>query len=190
MSEFFDIAALDWVIVTVIFLSVIIGLWRGFVVEFMSLLPWASAIAATIYGTPHILPHFYQLLGKSFVAEILAMLSIFIITVLFLSVLRPGVKEKVRESSLSGFDRVVGLIFGAIRGVGVICCFYIATLTISDYKRWPDAVENAKLIPYVASISEWIADQLPPRVREKIRLPVETTLPGPSLHELPDTEEA
>lgn len=161
----------DYIILTLALVSILIGLWRGFIVEFASILPWVGAAAITFYGTPFLLPHFYKLLSPSFLTEAIAMISIFIVSCLFLSILRPGLKEKVRDSSLSGLDRFLGLIFGSIRAAFLYGALYVLTLALTPYETWPQAIQNASTMPFINGVAHILARFLPPTTQANIKFP-------------------
>lgn len=171
MDFFAQLGIFDYVILGLLLLSMLIGLWRGFIVEFMSILPWVGAAAITFYGTPYILPHFYKMLSKSFLTEALAMISLFAVSCLFLSVLRPGLREKVRESTMSGLDRLLGLLYGGLRAFVIYGAVYILILALTPYETWPDFVKGASTMPYINRSGHLLAHLLPISVREKILFP-------------------
>lgn len=170
--EFFDqFNFFDYIILSLLLVSMVFGLWRGFIVEFMAILPWVGAAAITFYGTPYALPHFYKIFSKSFLAEAITMLSIFVVSCLFLSILRPGLKEKIRESSMSGLDRLLGLIYGALRALVVYGALYVLILALTPYDTWLDSVKNSVTVPYINRSGHFIARFLPAHVLEKIEFP-------------------
>lgn len=171
MDIFDQFSVFDYVILSFLLLSMIIGMWRGFIVEFMSILPWAGAVVITYYGTPFVLPHFYKMLSKSFLTEALAMLSLFIVSCLFLSILRPGLREKVRESTMSGLDRLLGLIYGALRAFVVYGALYILVLALTPYETWPEFAKSGQTMPYVNRSGHLLVRFLPTHIQEKIIFP-------------------
>ena len=48
------LSLVDWTLLAVLALSVVVGLWRGFVFECLSLAGWVVAWFAAQWGAPHL----------------------------------------------------------------------------------------------------------------------------------------
>lgn len=113
---------LGWVdiaLLSVLGLSVLIGLWRGFVFEIMSLLGWVVAFVLANALGPLLAD--YLPLGEPgsgprlWVAYILVFVLVLVTCTLFARLLR----ALVSATPLSLVDHLLGGVFGAVRG-GVI----------------------------------------------------------------------
>lgn len=106
----------DIVLLSVLALSVVIGLLRGFVFEVLSLLGWVVAYFAAQWFGPDLAP---QLpvgspgsalnLGAAFAITFIAALVVW-------SLAARGVRLLIKATPLSVPDRVLGAGFGALRG--------------------------------------------------------------------------
>jgi membrane protein required for colicin V production len=94
--------SLDIVVVSVILLSALFGFTRGLVKEALSIAAWIGAGFAAVYG------------------------SYYLIALVILSFISSMVSSRVRQSTLSALDRTLGLVFGLVRGVLLVCLAYIA----------------------------------------------------------------
>ena len=117
---------LDWVIIGVILLSMTLSLFYGFVKECLSLIKWfASFTVAKL---------FYESLAKSDMMSSLpenvripvAILSLFSVTIVLSTILIEVLIRIMRKTSgsINLTDRILGLFFGALRGVMVVCLGY------------------------------------------------------------------
>lgn len=107
----------DWVIVSLVGLLGIVGLLRGFTQEALSLAGWILAIVivrlfhkdATIWLAPNV--------GGEAAAAIIGFLVLFFGTVIVARLIAGAAGGFAKRSLLGPMDRVLGLGFGALKGV-------------------------------------------------------------------------
>jgi len=106
----------DIALLSVLALSVVIGLWRGFVFEVLSLLGWVAAYFAAQWFGPEVAPHLpvgspgsALNLGAAFAVTFIAVLIAW-------SIAARLVRLMIKATPLSLPDRVLGAGFGALRG--------------------------------------------------------------------------
>jgi membrane protein required for colicin V production len=143
---------LDLVVVAVIVLSGLLAFSRGFVKEALSVVAWIGAVLAALYALPFATPVAEKLLPKGPVAQGAAAIIIFLAAVVVLSMLTSAVSHRVKQSSLSAVDRTLGLIFGLVRGVVLVCLGYIALSWAlpADAQR-PAWIAEARTLPLLAT---------------------------------------
>ena len=125
----FDIQ-LGWVdiaLLAVFGLSVLIGLWRGFVFEIVSLLGWLVAfVIANSAG-----PFLADILPSGNEPQVrlwLAYVGVFVAILLTCTLLARMLRALVSATPLSFVDHLLGGVFGAARGV--LVCVVVATLVM------------------------------------------------------------
>ena len=125
----FDIQ-LGWVdiaLLAVFGLSVLIGLWRGFVFEIVSLLGWLVAFVIANSAGPFladILPPGNEPQVRLWMAYV----AVFVAILLTCSLLARMLRALVSATPLSFVDHLLGGVFGAARGV--LVCVVVATLVM------------------------------------------------------------
>jgi membrane protein required for colicin V production len=107
----------DIVLLTVLALSVIFGLLRGFVFELLSLLGWVVAYFAAQWFGPELAPHLPVGSPDSAMNLGAAFALTFIATLIVWSLAASLVRMLIKATPLSVPDRVLGAGFGALRGV-------------------------------------------------------------------------
>jgi len=155
---------IDYVLISIVGISTLISLLRGFVREAFSLAVWVLAfwvswtffreISFQLQGyieTPSVR------LGVSFALLMIASLALGgMVNYLFI--------QLIDKTGLSGSDRFIGMIFGAARGILLICVLVlVAGLTPFPSDPWWKA---SQLIPYFEDLAIWMRDLLPPDVAE------------------------
>ena len=125
---------LDYIVLGIILLSGILALFRGFVREVFSLIAWTAAyfIAAEYHGLVEPLVHHY--IKGDVPAHYAAIIGLFLIVLITLTILGIIVAGLIKGQALTAIDRSLGLIFGLLRGVLVVCIVYLAAVAI----WWPN----------------------------------------------------
>ncbi|GLQ30930.1 CvpA family protein [Litoribrevibacter albus] len=144
---------LDIVIISVIVVSALISLKRGFVKELLSLITWVAAILIAriyAYDFSHYLSDFANN-GKS--ALVLAFFVLFIGTLVVGSLINFIVSQFVHAVGLSMMDRFLGMAFGVIRGA-LIVVVGIGLMSLTAFTDGP-AWQSSVIVPHFAQVEEW-----------------------------------
>jgi membrane protein required for colicin V production len=172
--------ALDWLIVLIIFLSVLLAAAQGFFFEVVSL---AGAIvgyllAAWNYG--RIAPWFLQYVKQQAIAELAGFLTIFISVVLLAGAIARIVRWTVREVGLRWVDRALGAAFGLVRGFVVVTAGLLALTAFAPDSQELAQSQLAAYFSVAGSGASWLA---PSEIRRKFRDGIDRlrAKPGPAL---------
>ncbi len=149
---------IDYAILAVIGISTLISLIRGFVKEAVSLIIWISAffVASTFYAN---LASLLTNISDQLLRNAAAITILFITTLILGALVNYVIGQLVSKTGLSGTDRVLGLAFGALRGVLMISAilFFMDAFTPASTSSWWQA---SQLIPEFTIVVEWFFEYL------------------------------
>ncbi len=111
-----DLSWLDWAFVTVLALSMMVGLVRGFVFECLSLAGWVVAWFVAQWASPWLGPHIPLGSAGSALNLGLAFALAFMGALIVWALLARGVRLLIHATPLSVVDRLLGALFGLLRG--------------------------------------------------------------------------
>lgn len=150
---------IDWAILIVIGLSAGISLIRGFVREALSLAGWVIAffVAKGFYQ------EFSSLLDSYIETPSLryavSWAALFLLTLTVSGLVNYVLGQLVEKAGLSGMDRIMGMAFGALRGVLIVAVLILVLreFTPVQQDRW---WQKSQLIPHVEQLSNWFYEQV------------------------------
>jgi len=150
---------IDILIVVAVAISVVIGIFRGFVKEAISITALLFAIWAALYFGPSIGSVSDAWLNSDELQMWFGRALVFIVILAIGGLLGWGISKLVRLSVLSGLDRFMGSLFGALRGVLLVALFVIGGQFAGfDNDGW---WQNSRLIPYAEVVAVWIKEMAP-----------------------------
>ena len=161
-------------------LSTLVGLWRGFIVEVMSLAVWVAAFwIAFAYGDSAAALFESQVAQPS--ARLFLGYSMLFVLALIVGGLATWLLGKlVQSTGLSGTDRLLGMLFGLLRGaaLGSVAVLLAGFTPLPADPWW----QESRILPTFQRGAEWLRTWLPESVAQEVNfVPViELRLPAPT----------
>ena len=150
---------IDILIAVVLTISIVIGVVRGFVKEAISITALLLAIWAALSFGPSVGEISDSWISSKELQTWFGRVVVFTLILALGGLVGWAISKLVRLSVLSGVDRLVGAIFGAVRGVLFVALFILA----GDYAGFSNDNwwKQSKLIPHFELVAEWIMVMAP-----------------------------
>lgn len=140
-------AAVDWILLTVLVSSMLLGAWRGLVYELLSVLGWA----ASFYIAQVFAPQVARMLPMQSVGEPVryaaGFVLLFIASVFAAGLLAFLLKKLVEAIGLRPVDRTLGAAFGLVRGVILLLvAAVVMDMTALEQSPWWQEAKGAEAL--------------------------------------------
>ena len=109
--------ALDWIFVAVLLASLALGAWRGLVYEVLLALSWIVAFVLAQWLGPDVAQMLPMAGATEMIRYAAGFVLVFIAAVFAVGLVAWLVKKLVESVGLRPVDRVLGSVFGLVRGV-------------------------------------------------------------------------
>ena len=186
--------ALDVVLIIIVTVSVIYSLFRGLVREVFSLLSIILGFMAAI--------RLYQIpagilltwIDNSMIAHILSFVLTFITVSILISLIGRLVRKFVRFAQFESVDRLLGAVFGLLKGVFVVTVLILVLILFLPPAH--PVLTQSQLSPYCITLGELSLSMIPDELKETVRKKKEgfsmywRKLPENQLHPGEDKEES
>ena len=159
----------DFAILTILLVSLLLGLWRGLVYEVLSLAGWPIAFMLSKLFVNSIMP--LLPLQQEAMRIAVAYIVVFAAALIVWGVLVWLLVRLVKAVMLGWLDSVMGGLFGVLRGgLVILALVWLAGLThIPDRPFWHNA-HTSKIAEDVALLTKaWLPDNIARRIRYGVR---------------------
>jgi membrane protein required for colicin V production len=152
---------LDLILLVVMLISGLLAMIRGFMREVLSIAAWGIAALVTLYSYGKLLPTVQQYFASNTVATAVTVVSIFLVTLLIVSILTIRISDMVLDSRVGALDRTLGFLFGLGRGLLIVVVAYLFFDWLVPDRSQPEWVKDAKSKVLIKSTGDWLKGMLP-----------------------------
>lgn len=153
---------LQWVdigIISIVGLSVLTGLFRGFVKELVALCVWILAIWLGFHYSESLDPWLISYIQDKSARTAVAFVFILFATLLAGGIINATLSFILSRAGLSGTDRTLGMGFGFLRGIFIVALLMVAVkMTSLPYEEY---AKNSALYTRFDPLVAWIYGHLP-----------------------------
>jgi membrane protein required for colicin V production len=159
--------AFDYIALGIVAISAVVGVFRGAVRELLSLVSWVVAVwLAWCFSAPvaDILPAAWN---SPTLRLILAFIGVLVACLLLFGLLGLALGALIREGGLGSADRLLGALFGLVRGVVILVALVLAVgLTpLPREAAWRNAVLSVPLEQLAVLARTYLPSPLASRIR-------------------------
>ena len=162
-----DISQFNWVdylIVGIIAFSVLISLVRGFVREAISLAIWLAATLIAMHFASAVSDSMRNQIAAENIRYIVSFIAIFVVVLVAGIFVNAFISALVSKTGMGAVDRLIGIIFGFLRGVlvvGTILVFINNGGIVNS-----EAMHSSQLAPEFKPLTAWLSDFMPQKVSQ------------------------
>jgi len=157
---------LDYILAAIVVLSILRAMMRGFVRELISLAAVVVGLGVAAFGYPRAALWFDDLTKSHEIALGLGFLVLFIGTLIVGAVIGAIASKLIKSAGIQSFDRLLGALFGLVRGVLVDAILLMAMVAFAIK---PNVVRQSTLAPYITTGTRVIAAVMPGELRTQFR---------------------
>src|ERR1043165_6038461 len=152
---------LDILLLSVMLISGILAMIRGFMREVLSIAAWGCAAVATILLYGRLLPIAKANISSDIVATAAVVGGVFLITLLIVSGLTVRISDVILDSRIGALDRTLGFLFGLGRGLVIVVVAFVFFSWLVPTNKLPEGVAKAKSRVVLQGTGEWLQALLP-----------------------------
>ena len=135
----------DSLILVIIFVSIIVSVFRGFFRDILSIVVWIAAIALGVYGGTNIAPFLSEYVSHIAWLDWAVGIIITIISLFVGSILNNYFIKSFKWGGPSTIDRSLGFLFGLVRGIFLVSLAYISIQAFLAKESTPYWFKESKL---------------------------------------------
>ncbi len=157
----------DYILLAVIAISALLSLWRGFVMEAISLVSWIAALWVAMIFFHDLASLMADWIDTPSMRDVIAFAILFVGTVLVGGLVNFLAGQLVAKTGLTATDRALGMLFGIARGIVIVAVLVLlAGLTVMPQDPW---WQEALLLGHFQEMALWLRSFLPVNIAENIR---------------------
>jgi membrane protein required for colicin V production len=149
----------DIALLCILGISAVVGIWRGFVSEVMSVAVWVASFWLSFAFGPDVAAMFDAHVDSPSARWFLGYVVVFLAALAAGGLLTWLIGKLVKSTGLSGTDRLLGLAFGLLRGLAVAC---VLVLVLGFTPMPAEAFwQESRLMPAFERGAQWLKTWLP-----------------------------
>lgn len=160
------VSILDWVILLIVVLSVLQAVAQGFFYEFLSLAGVIVGYLLAAWEYPRAAAWFAPHVNSQWAADIAGFFVIFFVVVLLAGVIGRIARWAVHGVGLRWFDRLLGGVFGFLRGAVVSTVVVLALAAFAPQWGW---LQQSRVAPFLLVGGRALIWAAPAELRQRFR---------------------
>jgi membrane protein required for colicin V production len=149
----------DYVIMAIVGISAVRGLIRGFIKEAFALVLWVVAVWVGVEYSHDVAGLLQRLVSTSSARIAIAFAMLFFATLILGGLISFLLRQWIAKTGLTGSDRLLGMLFGIVRGAVLVCILVmLAGITSLPKDPW---WKQSVLIPPFQTLTVWLKVHMP-----------------------------
>jgi membrane protein required for colicin V production len=155
----------DWLLIAILVYSTIVAFVRGIILELFSLGGLIAGILVASWNFNRPAVYLERIIGTPSIAEIVSFLLLLIGVMMLSALLGKALNHTAHAIGLGFFDRILGAVFGFVRG----CLFGVAVLmAIAAFLPHSTWIKNSQLSSYFLAGAHAVSFVVPYDLQQRI----------------------
>jgi membrane protein required for colicin V production len=160
-----QLAGFDWLLLVIVFLSVVMAFRRGIIKVLFSLAGLIAGIILASWNYTQLAATLHRWITSNTAAQAIAFLAIFVTVMILFTLAARLVRKTVRAVGLGIVDRLLGAAFGFLRGILLGAAILMAITAFDPSSSW---TKNSVLVPYFLAESHAVSFVVPKGFQEQM----------------------
>ncbi|MBQ8251243.1 MAG: CvpA family protein [Alphaproteobacteria bacterium] len=143
------IGLIDIIVLITLTLSILFALYRGLVCELLCISSWILAGFGALYTFAPMKNLLSGVFENQMLAGVVGSGIIVLVILVVMTIINAQITKRLRSSSLSGLDRILGLFFGVLRAALLLSLLYIGGTMILSEKQLEGMEKENFSMPYI-----------------------------------------
>jgi membrane protein required for colicin V production len=161
-----NLVGIDYAILGVVGISALFGVLRGFVREALALFAWIVSYLVATHFADALTPFFEQFIKLPWLPFAASLATLFFGTMIATGLIIYLIRKLIFETGVSGggTDRLVGLLFGAVRGVVVVGMIVMGlrVTPLPQTESWQQSLLIEQMVPVAAAMQRFLPEDIQP----------------------------
>jgi membrane protein required for colicin V production len=134
-------SAVDWILLAVLGLSLLLGMWRGLIQEVLSLAGWVAAFYVSQMFAPQAAAWLPMEGSSQMLRYAAGFVVVFVAVLIGTALVSWVIKKLVSAVGLGPLDRLLGSLFGLMRGVVILLAVtvFVGMTPMRETEAWKQA---------------------------------------------------
>lgn len=162
------IGLIDIIVLITLVLSVLFALYRGLVCELLGISSWILAGFGALYGYSPMQKVMSHFIDNEKIAGLAGAALIALLILIIMTIINAHITSRLRQSSLSGLDRILGLVFGVLRAFLLIALIYIGASMLLSEKQIASLSKENISVPYIQKMARFLGKFVPQNMQKDL----------------------
>ena len=158
---------LDFIFIIIVFLSILLGVVKGFVRELFSLAFFIIGVILAFLFYNEVGDLFFKQMKNRDVANFIGFIIVFTMVLIVGSIVTFVIKKAFVVEPLKSIDRILGGVFGLLRGI------LISAILVLGFMMFPindEMLSKSQLSPYLYQTIKIVTTFFPENIKEKLKI--------------------
>lgn len=165
-----SIGIIDAIALTILIFSILFALYRGLVTELLGISSWILAGFGAVYSYTPMQKVMQGSIENEKIAGLCGSALVALGILVIMTLINAHINQKLRQSSLSGLDRILGMIFGIVRAVLLMALLYMAASVALSEKALIDMEKENVSMVYIRKTVVFLKKFVPKNVQDDLGL--------------------